>query len=503
MSLLGLILRQAIKSPRHTAVIDDNRTYTYARLVGGALCVADHIDRLMAARHVGILLPTSGAFTFTLLGAWLSKRVAVPLNYLLSPQELNYVIRDSGIDTIFTTDLLLNYLGQLCGEEGLAKAIPDNIQIVKLEELNFCRFPPLRWPPRYCDDDLAVILYTSGTIGNPKGVMLSHGNLHSNVDAGIEHARITRADIFLGVLPQCHSFGLTALTLIPLRVGATVVYAARFIPRKIVNLIRIHKPDIFMAVPSMYGALLTVKEAKPDDFSSIRFAVSGGEPLPDATLDRYRDRFNLQLLEGYGLTETSPVANWATHDRYKRHSVGLALPGVTEIVVDQKDQILPANHDGEILIAGPNIMQGYYNLPDQTNEVFIKFNLPNRGQTKMFRTGDIGHLDEEGYLFITGRKKEMLIIGGDNVFPREIEEVLNRHESIKDSAVIGKSDGMRGEVPIAFVEVNEDEKFDESQIRNHCRQILAQFKVPRKIYVIKELPRSPSGKILRRHLKVE
>ncbi len=503
MSLLGPILFQALKTPRRTAAIDDNRSYSYAGLLGGAMFVAEQIDRLTAARHIGILLPTGGAFPIALLGAWLARRVAVPLNYLLAPQELHYVINDSGIDTLFTAGPLLDFLTQACGDEGLSNAIPGGVELVKLEEMDFTGLPPLRWPPRYADDDLAVLLYTSGTSGKPKGVMLSHGNLESNVHAGIQHAAITRADTFLGVLPQFHCFGLTAMTLIPLRVGATVVYTARFIPRKIVGLIRKHKPDIFMAVPSMYGALLSVKDATADDFASIRFSVSGGEPLPDATFEAYRDRFNLRLLEGYGLTETAPISNWSTPTRFKRHSVGPAVPGVTNLIVDENDKPLPPNVDGEVLIAGPNVMTGYHNLPEQTDAVFVKLDLPDRGPTRLFRTGDIGHLDDDGYLFITGRKKEMLIIGGDNVFPREIEEVLNQHESVKDSAVIGKFDGMRGEVPIAFVELTEGATFDEAALRNWCRQRLAQFKVPREVRVVDALPRSPTGKILRRQLNAD
>ena len=333
--------------------------------------------------------------------------------------------------------------------------------------------------------------------------MLSHGNLESNVKGAIEHARITRADTFVGVLPQFHCFGLTGLTLLPLMVGAKVVYTSRFLPKRIVSLIRKHRPEIFMAVPSMYGALLSVKSATAADFSSIRFPISGGEPLPQATFDAYEQRFNLRLLEGYGLTETAPITNWATPWDFKAHSVGRALPGVQIIVVDENDRILGPDCDGEILMNGPNIMSGYFKLPEQTTNVFVEIDLPDRGPVRFFRSGDIGHTDDEGFLFITGRKKEMLIIGGENVFPREIEEVLNRHLSVKDSAVIGKSDGLRGEVPIAFVELVEAEDFDEQSVRNWCRESLAQFKVPREVRVMDALPRNPTGKILRRALKVE
>lgn len=497
MSLLRPILWQAMKHPKRVAVVDDRGTYSYGKLLAGSMFVAREIKRATQARHVGVMLPTSGAFPITLLGTWLAGRVPVPLNYLLAKEELQYVIGDSDIDTIITSTQMLEFIGG-------AEVIPEGIKIIELEKVRFKGLPPLRWPPNPSDDELAVLLYTSGTSGRPKGVMLTHGNIQSNAEAAAVHANITKADTFLGVLPQFHSFGLTVLTLLPLRIGARVVYTARFVPRKIVSLIEEHRPDIFIAVPSMYGALLSVKQAKPESFKSIRLAVSGAEPLPDATFETYKERFNLNLLEGYGLTETSPATNWSTLDRNKRHSVGPALPGVGNIIVDAEGNPVGPNVDGEIILTGPNLMKGYYKLDEQTEQVITTITPPGSSKpARAFRTGDIGKLDEDGFLYITGRLKEMLIVGGENVFPREIEEVLNNHPSVKASAVIGKQDGMRGEVPIAFVEIEEGVEFDESAIRNHCRESLAQFKVPKEIHVLDELPRNPTGKIMRRALKAK
>ena len=503
MSLIWPILQNAVQFPNRTAAIDDRRRYTYAEIAAAAMALAEKIDAATTAKHVGIMLPTSGAFPVALLAAWLAKRVAVPYNYLLSPDELTYVIRDSDADTVITSDDMLDALRQ---QQKRHDVIPDGVTALTLDGMDLADLPPLRWPPLPPDDELAVILYTSGTSGRPKGVMLTHGNLHTNVEAAIEHAGITDADTFLGVLPQFHSFGLTALTLLPLRIAATAVYTARFIPRRIVKLMQKHRPDLFLAVPSMYGALLSVKAATPDDFASIRLAVSGGEPLPHALARQYQDRFNLKLLEGYGLTETSPITNWSTPELTRPGSVGTSVPGVTEIIVGPDDRPLPPGEEGEVLIAGPNIMRGYYKLPEQTHAVFV--DLPNHAPDtdtaptrRFFRTGDIGKIDPQGFLYITGRKKEMLIIGGENVFPREIEEVLNQHESVRDSAVIGRPDPIRGEVPIAYVEPNDPDTFDPDQLRNDCRDQLAQYKVPREIHPVEQLPRNATGKILRRKLK--
>jgi len=332
--------------------------------------------------------------------------------------------------------------------------------------------------------------------------MLTHGNLQSDIDGCVKHVGFVAADTFLGVLPQFHSFGLTALTLLPLYVGSTVVYSARFIPRKIIGLMKKHRPQVFMAVPSMYTALLSVKQSEADDYKSLTYAVSGGEPLPSETTKQFRERFNVQLLEGYGLTETSPVTHWARPQPFREGSVGQNLPIVTAVTVDDDNRLLPRNVEGEILVAGPNVMAGYYNLPAETAATFINLTHPEtREPLRYFRTGDIGRIDQDGFLFITGRKKEMLIIAGENVFPREIEEVLNRHPSVNASAVIGKKDDMRGEIAVAFIELTEDAEFDEQALRAHCRENLAPFKTPREIHVIDELPRNPTGKIIRRQLK--
>jgi len=500
MNLLWPIVLRAIGSAKRTAVIDDRGTYSYGKILGGALHLADKIQNKTDNRHVGIMLPTSGAFPMALLAAWMTRRVAVPLNYLLSPDELSYVIQDSGIDLIISAGVMMDHLEQTHGDE---QFIPPDVKVMRMEKENFTGLPAPRLPVWPDSDDLAVLLYTSGTSGRPKGVMLSHDNLYTDVKSAIIHSGITGADTFLGVLPQFHSFGLTALTLLPLYIGSKVVYSARFNPPQIVRLIKKHQPEVFMAVPSMYGAILKVKKANADDFKSIRMAVSGGEPLSDATYEAIKERFDIGLLEGYGLTETAPVAHWSTPTRTKRHSVGTPIPCVKQLIVDENDQPLPANGEGEILLAGPNVMQGYFELPKQTAEVFVDLPVPEGKTTRFFRTGDIGRVDEDGFLYITGRKKEMLIIGGENVFPREIEEVLNRHASVSDSAVIGKMDGMRGEVPIAFIERAEGAAFDDKELRTWCRDNLANYKVPREIRVVDELPRNPTGKIMRRKLKAD
>lgn len=485
MSIHWPIIRRLITHPRRVVVVDDRRSYRGAHLLAGAMHIAAAIEARSTSDKVALMLPTSGAFPMAALAGWMTGRTVVPLNYLLSPEELQYIVDDCGADVIVTVQPMLDFV----------KEPPRGPSLLMLEDVNFRRVPDIRWPALAGDDDLAVLLYTSGTSGRPKGVMLTHGNLTANIRQIRDWVDFTPADTLLGVLPQFHTFGLTVLTLLPLWVGCKVVYTARFAPPKIIRLLREHRPTALIAIPSMYNALLHTKNTEPDDFSSLRFIVSGGEPLPQAVFDGFREKFGVTINEGYGLTETAPVTNWCRPQEFRPHSVGRRLPRIEQRIVDLETgrDVPPGTGEGEIRIAGPNVMRGYFNLPDETNAAF--------DAQGFFRTGDIGRMDEEGHLYVTGRLKEMLIVGGENVFPREIEEVLNRHPEVAASGVIGMQDPVRGELPVAFVELVEGAEFDERELIAHCRANLPGYKAPRRIYYVEALPRNPTGKVMRRELK--
>jgi len=482
MELLSAIRRNLLLRPLRGTVIDDQRTWRGIDLMVVAWHLAREIERKSTAQRIGVMLPTSGAFPAAAIAAWTLGRTIVPLNYLLSRSDLEYVARDAGLDAVITVGPMVDFIGG---------PIPGLVEI-RPDQMRFTGIPPVRMTNPLQRDDLAVVLYTSGTSGRPKGVMLTCGNIAANVRQCQEWVDFGRNDTILGVLPQFHSFGLTVLTMLPLATGARAVYTARFVPRKIIDLAKQHRPTALVAIPSMYNALRLMKDSGGEDLASLRFAVSGGEPLPEVVYDGFHQKFGIEINEGYGLTETSPVTNWCRPSEQRRKCVGKALGGVDQRIVGPDGAVLGPNQDGEVRMKGPNIMKGYLNLPDETAAVFDEHGY--------FKTGDMGRLDEHGLLSITGRIKEMLIIGGENVFPREIEEVLNRHESVKDSAVIGMQDGMRGEVALAFVELKEGARFDEGAIKSFCREHIAGFKVPRDIRVVKELPRNPTGKIMRRKL---
>lgn len=482
---LGLALTWSfLKRAGRVLIEDDSRAYRGVDLLVAGSHIADVVDTLSSSSRVGILVPTSGAFAAASYGVWLSGKTIVPLNFLSEQETLDYIVEDSGCDLVLASRRLVDHLG----------FVPRCKRVVYLEDMNFRSLPSPRLPKFVGCEQLAVVLYTSGTSGKPKGVMLTHSNMLSNVKQVHAHTAIQSGDVFLGVLPQFHSFGITALTLLPLLFGCKVVYSARFVPKRVIEAIQEHGATIYVGIPSMYNALMTVKSAKADSFKTIRLALSGGEPLPRDVSDRFFERFGVRICEGYGMTETAPVTNVMLPDEHhKLGAVGRALPGVVQRVVDpETGREVGANVDGELRIGGPNVMQGYLNLPELTAEVFDEY-----GHLK---TGDMAQIDEDGFLSITGRIKEMLIVGGENVFPREIEEVLNAHPAVAASGVVGQKDPMRGEVPVGYVELEEGVSVENDELVRWCRERLAGYKVPRRVVVLDEMPRNPTGKVLRRTL---
>ena len=485
MDLHDRIIRRLRRTPLRKIIVDDFKQWRSLTLRYLASHIAKAIHAATDRPRVGVMLPTSGLFPAAMLAGWRLGRTMIPLNYLLSKEDLAFVIEDAELDTVITVGPMLDFTGPL----------PEGIKVIRLDQMKVSGLPPRTPRKPLAPEDTAVILYTSGTSGRPKGVILTDANLQANIDQVVEFVKFTREDLMLGVLPQFHTFGLTALTLVPLCLGCHVVYTAKFMPKRILELARKHRPTVFIGIPSMYNALRLAKSAKPDDFAALKFAVAGGEPLPDAVSDGFNDTFGVRICEGYGMTETAPVANVCLPHEYRPHSVGRVVHRMEQRIVAEDGSICPPGVDGEVRMRGPNVTPGYFKRPDETAAAF--------DADGYLRTGDMGRMDEDGFLSITGRIKEMLIIGGENVFPREIEEVLDRHPSVKVSAVIGQPDASRGEVPLAFVEMVDDATFDATALRSHCRETLAQYKVPREIRVVDEMPRNPTGKIMRRALSVD
>jgi long-chain acyl-CoA synthetase len=279
----------------------------------------------------------------------------------------------------------------------------------------------------------------------------------------------------------------------PIQLAAQIIYLARFSPVGTLQAIREHRASLMFGTPSMYGAIYRLKDAKAEDFESIYAMISGGEPLPATLREAFRQRFGKPLLEGFGLTETSPAIALNTPQVSRPGSVGKPLPEAQFKIVGENGETMPTGGIGEVWVKGPMVMKGYHNLPDETAQVLTA--------DGFFKTGDLGRFDEDGFLYITGRKKEMIIVAGEKAYPREIEDTLLLHPGVAEAAVMGRPDPGRGEVVVAFVVPREGQTVREDELREHCRKVgLAGWKVPRDIQVVADFPRSPTGKVLKREL---
>jgi len=475
------LFQHAKDQPDHIAVIDDHGQYTYGRVAAMAAGLGMYLSFQTEKPRVGLLLPPGVGFVASFYATLLAGKTAVPINYLLGDKEIGHIIKDSDIDTVLTAPFFIPRLNDL------------PLKVIDLTQLP--KDPPKIEPqlPSPSPDDVAVLLYTSGSTGLPKGVLLTYNNLQSDLDAAIEYAQLKTKHVFLGIIPLFHSFGITAMMLAPIQLGATVVYIARFSPVATIKALREHKASIVFGTPSMFAAIARLKDAGPEDFKSIYAIITGGEPLPAALRETFQQRFNIPLYEGYGLTETSPVIAINAPAKNRPGSVGGMVPGATARITDDAGNELPRGQIGEIWLKGPMIMKGYHNLPKETAEA-----LTADGH---FKTGDLGRLDEDGFLYITGRKKEMIIVAGEKAYPREIEDILLRHPAVHEAAVLGKKDPGRGEAIVAFVTAKEGKTIAADELRSFARdQGLAQWKVPREIFVVDDLPRSPTGKVLKREL---
>jgi len=485
--LVDILLDANRRLPNKLAVSDARHSFTYKRLTLLASVLRDIIRQQTPCDRVGIMLPASSIFPAAFFGVLWSSKIVVPLNFLLSPDELRKVVKDAELDLVLT----VRHFRDTCAELPLRTLFIEDLPLRRKTLFAMLRRTPPA--PEVDPEDTAVILYTSGTTSEPKGVELTQQSLHSNTADAIHSLGIGPEHILLNVLPPFHVFGLTVSVLVTTMLGLTVHAIPRFSPVAVVKTIAGKKISAMMAIPSMYGALLRMKSATAESFRSMRFAVCGGEPLSERIRRGFEERFEVQLREGYGLTETSPILTACAIDENKPGTVGRPIRNVDIRIVGSDGDDLPTGEVGEILVHSPGIMKGYYNRPEETRKVI--------DSDGWFRTGDVGRLGEDGFLTLTGRIKELLIIGGENVSPREIEAALESHEGVLQAAVIGVPDESRGEAPVAFVIPNSGASLSEQELRTHAKQLLAGFKVPKQVHIRDDLPTGPTGKILKRRLR--
>ena len=491
MNLASVLTDSAQRDPDHVALRLDDMEVSYGLLdEGSARLAAVLADRGMEpGDRVGIMLPNVPYFAVCYYGVLRSGGVVVPMNVLLKRREVAFYLGDSGAKLMFAWEGFADDAKAGADEAGAECIV---VKPGEFEEL-LAGVEPRREVVDRASDDTAVILYTSGTTGTPKGAELTHDNLKTNCEITRDMFGIGDDVVTLGALPLFHSFGQTCSMNATLAAGGTLSLIPRFDPGKALEIIERDKVNLFQGVPTMYSALLHQEGRDKFDTSTLELCVSGGSAMPVELMRGFEDAFKCKILEGYGLSESSPVASFNRPDRERKPgSIGIPIEGVDMKVVDDDGNDIAQGEVGEILIRGHNVMKGYWNKPDATGETLID---------GWLHTGDMAKIDEDGYFFIVDRKKDLIIRGGYNVYPREIEEVLYEHPAVREAAVIGVKDDSLGEEVGAAVALKDGEDVSAQELREFVKEQVAAYKYPRRVWFVDDLPKGPTGKILKREIE--
>ncbi len=504
-TLYEIVQAHGRKHARRVALFEGEQKIRYGELL-------ERADRLAAflfskgvkeGNRVAIFMRNSPEFIYSIFAISKLGAVIVPVNTFLKEEEVSYILEDSGAVALLASQthrkvVEASRARELCRFvlwEGDPEAVDEADTLYR--EIWGMMQEDVAQVPRSLDD-MAVIFYTSGTTGKPKGAMLSNRNILSNADSGRRTINVTAKDRAIVFLPMFHSFTFSIGVILPLYVGASIVIIKSLQPfSNIFKQTLMKRVTIFFGIPDVYNALAKAKLPWYFMwFNRIRAFISGAAALQPKTLDAMAQKFRrATLLEGYGLSEASPAVCMNTFEKQKAGSVGTELPGYEMKIVDANMEELPRGEIGDIIVRGENVMQGYLNRPEATAESIVN---------GWLLTGDMGYMDEEGFLFIVDRKKDLIISKGINIYPREIEEVIDRFEGVNASAVIGVFDEKSGEVPVAYIELEEEtETLDEAGLKKHLRAHLANYKIPKQIHTIEKLPKNATGKVLKRELKAQ
>ena len=441
--------------------------------------------------HIGFMLPNIKEVFPVAFGIWRANMVSTPVNYLLSPKEMLTILKHGQVQCLITRKEWGEPLAAAASQIGFKLDVlyVDDMQSELSLLLALKSADPSKLPELKVDEDrLAMLLYTSGTTGNPKGVMLSHRNLMHNVRGGIERIAVQPGEVMLGVLPYFHTFALTVNLLIPAIQGLTVSLMVRFTPKEFFELVQKDKANIITLIPSMYKVLLRSKFG-PEVFSATRIFVSGGEALTRSVGEKFYAKYNHVICEGYGLTETAPIiaVNPMRKETSKLGTVGTPT-GETEVyILDDSGTPIADQKIGQIAVKSPSVMLGYFKNEEATQKLW---------KGDYFCTGDLGYLDKDGYLVITGREKDLIISAGENIYPSEIEEVVQTFVGVQECAVVGLPCKVRGETVVLAV----SPEMDERDLKSYLKERLPQYKQPRQIVFLEELPKNPLGKIMKREI---
>lgn len=469
------------------ALYEKSSQYSYAQLQQKVAQYRNYLFAQGVRQHdqVALYAKNSSEFIFSYMAISSLGSVVVPLNTMFTPREIAFILKDARVKLV-VTDKDLQFAGQY--EEGSPSPAQAFLSQIN-EETSQSYFPV---PPDISieESDPCVILYTSGTTGRPKGALLSHSNLVSNAAAFGAVTQAGADDNTLCVLPLFHSFAWTCCVTTSLYNGASITIVEAFAPKDVIATIREQGVTTVMGVPAMYGFYTSL--ARPEDLAGVRLFASGGASLPMEIIDKFYTKTHKHVIEGYGLSEASPAVCFNPLGATKPGSIGVPLPGTEVKIVDDTGVEKKQGEIGELITRGPNVMLGYYGLPEESAEAL---------KGGWLYTGDLAYKDEDGYFFIVDRKKDIVIVSGLNVYPREVEEVLYHYPAVKEAAVIGVPDKSRGEIVRAFVVGKEEARLDKRDLMAFLKKNLAQFKLPREIIELDTLPKNATGKILKNELR--
>lgn len=509
MNLTEKLSITASENPNKTALVFQDEETNYMELEGAVTKFASSLQQLGYKKgdHIALVVGNSPHYVIGLYAALRIGAVVVPINPLYTAHEMAYILNNGDVTGVITMDVLLEKFETIADqvpgvnyyiscETGSDKSLENSPLSAKLKSFtSFIQEGSLELDaPQISEEDTALVLYTSGTTGKPKGAMLTHKNIYSNAKDTADYLTINGEDRVIAALPMFHVFCLTVALNAPLLNGGTVLIMPKFSPQEVFNITTTHKATIFAGVPTMYNYLLQSATDNTADFSGVRLCVSGGSAMPVALLNDFEKTFNVKVSEGYGLSEASPVTSFNPLDRPRKPgSIGRNIMNVVNKVVDEFGAEVETGEVGELIVQGPNVMKGYYKLPEETAASL---------KGGWLYTGDMAREDDEGYFYIVDRKKDMIIVGGYNVYPREVEEVLYDHPGVAEAAVIGAPHPESGETVVCFV-VTKDSSLNESGLHEFCKAHLAKYKVPARIEFMDELPKNTTGKVLRKNLREE
>lgn len=475
--------------PSDIAIRDHGRQFTYQELTDSIASCRNYLYEagVRLGDRVGIFSKNNAEYIFAYMAIVSLGAIAVPINFQLSSRETAFILKDAGIRHLITHKTL--DLGKSLASLGCNAEITQH-DITGIISSTAKPAPSL--PEDFDENKPAVIIYTSGTTGSPKGAMLSHKNLICNADQMLDVLNGKRTHRILCVLPMYHCFGWTCSVLYPLLRGARIVILDAFVPKETIETIRSEKITDLYVVPSICSLL--TRTASPEDLSSIRLVISGGTTLPLKIEEDFAKKFGLSISEGYGLSEASPVVCFNPIGKNKNGSIGKSLKNIEWRLVDTEGNDVPLGEAGEFIVKGPNVMLGYWNQPEATS---------NTLRDGWLHTGDVAKADEEGYVYIVDRIKDMIISMGENIYPREVEELIYQFPGIKEAAVIGIPDKLRGQAGACFYALQENAECDVHELKKFLQNNLALYKVPREFHNLPALPRTTTGKIAKRILLEE